>query len=554
MKGLYIEFKKQRSSGLSLRTICDNLNTTYHKSRMLNSEYVKELHCGKRVVVEAPELASTPAASKPEKKKPIRLTSVTERQSLLKPGIVHRLIITSAQDDTPIFSAFWVNLLAYMKFLGAQLFVGGYTYQLGLYEDHAIATASYAPELAPYVAFERTRLLGDLLYVGDANVLPTTANPLAGWMTANRGGHVIIPHARVALDSIPRMQAAEPHYAISTGTVTMPSYTPRAAGRKSLFHHTFGALLVEVDTDGQCFFRHLLAAEDGSFQDLTNFVKDGTVCPDARDIESIVWGDIHTAQLNAEHARRSFGYDVKAHTRTSSSSMLDALQPRYQCVHDVLDFKARNHHGINDPHQRSLNASTGDVSVEDELDEVAEFVAAIQRDWCRTAIIESNHDCAIARWLKDPQGQFDVENAHLWHNLNCRWHGAYRQGDLRYNVVRDALGLFGLEESEQLDYVVHGESYEIAGIEHGLHGDVGVNGARGSAAGLRKMAPKINAGHTHTPRILDGYYSAGVNGNLRMGYNETGPTTWAYADIVTYVSGKRTIINKAADGRWRVTP
>jgi hypothetical protein len=551
MRDHYSEFRSQRALGLSLRTICDNTGITYYRSRQFESIYLKEIHSGKPAVVEEPKAAAK-AAQKPEKKKPVRITAVNERQALLKKGIVHRVIITSAQDDTPIFTAFWTNLLAYMKFLGAQLFVGGYTYQLGLYEDHAIATASYAPELAPYLAFERTRLLDDLLYVGDANVLPTTANPLNGWMTANRGGHVIIPHARVALDSIPRMQAAEPHFAISTGTVTMPSYTPRAAGRKSLFHHTFGALLIEIDTDGQCFFRHLLAAEDGSFQDLTHFIDGGVVYPDSRDVICIVWGDIHTRQLNRQHALKSFGYDTTTRGTVKSSSMLNALRPMYQCFHDVLDFRARNHHGICDPHQRSLNACTDNESVEDELDEVAKFVAAVQRDWCRTAIIESNHDCALARWLKDPQGQFDAENAYLWHHLNGRWHGAYRQGDLRYNVVRDALAIFGLEESDTLDYVVHGESYEIAGIEHGLHGDVGINGARGSAAGLRKMAPKINAGHTHTPRILDGYYSAGVNGNLKMGYNESGPTTWAYADIVTYASGKRTIINKTSDGRWRV--
>ncbi|MBR7551116.1 hypothetical protein KC220_21495, partial [Mycobacterium tuberculosis] len=73
--------------------------------------YLKAVHSGRKAVVadETPE--PKPEAQKPEKKKPVRLTSVTERQELLKRGIVHRLIITSAQDDTPIFTAFWVNLL-----------------------------------------------------------------------------------------------------------------------------------------------------------------------------------------------------------------------------------------------------------------------------------------------------------------------------------------------------------------------------------------------------------------------------------------------------------
>lgn len=63
-----------------------------------------------------------------------------------------------------------------------------------------------------------------------------------GWTTANRGQQVIVPHARVALESIPRMQGQPPRFAVSTGTITQPSYTPRASGRKALFHHTYGAL------------------------------------------------------------------------------------------------------------------------------------------------------------------------------------------------------------------------------------------------------------------------------------------------------------------------
>lgn len=118
---------------------------------------------------------------------------------------------------------------------------------------------------------------GDVLIVSDANVLPTTANPLQGWLTANRGDHVVIPHARVALQSIPRMQSAPPRYCISTGTVTRPSYTPRAAGRKALFHHTYGALLLEFDVDGEVFPRHLLADDEGDFQDLNIKVANGVV-------------------------------------------------------------------------------------------------------------------------------------------------------------------------------------------------------------------------------------------------------------------------------------
>ncbi|MDX1072488.1 hypothetical protein GOL32_28980 [Sinorhizobium medicae] len=125
-------------------------------------------------------------------------------------GKVHRFILSSAQDDTPVFVPFWRNLLAYSEYLDADIGLGGYTFQLGLYEDHTVATAVYAPELHGYLSFDRTHITDNLLWIGDANVLPTTANPLNGWTTANRGQQVIVPHARVALESIPRMQGQPP--------------------------------------------------------------------------------------------------------------------------------------------------------------------------------------------------------------------------------------------------------------------------------------------------------------------------------------------------------
>ena len=42
-----------------------------------------------------------------------------------------------------------------------------------------------------------------------------------------------------------------PRYVQSTGCCTLPNYTPRASGRRALFHHTYGALLFEIDVDGE---------------------------------------------------------------------------------------------------------------------------------------------------------------------------------------------------------------------------------------------------------------------------------------------------------------
>lgn len=63
------------------------------------------------------------------------------------------------------------------------------------------------------------------------------------------------------------------------------------------------------------------------------------------------------------------------------------------------------------------------------------------------------------------------------------------------------------------------------------------------------FAPKTSSGHTHTPKVVEGVYVAGVGANLDQGYNR-GPTTWAHAHIVQYDNGKRAILIMSENDRY----
>jgi hypothetical protein len=496
----------------------------------------------------APETVETQSENtKSEKPKPPRLTKIVTRDLGLEPGKVHRLIITAAQDDTPEFEYFFIGLERYASVLNAHLITTGLTYQKGLYEDHAIETGCYSERVAKYLVTERLHITKDILLISDANVLPTTANPLAGWQQANHGNHVIVPSTRIALESIQRMQSASPRFAVSTGCCTLPSYTPRAAGRKALWHHTFAALLVEIDTDGEVFFRHLIADADGSFQDLNIIVSGDDISGDGV-VEAISWGDIHHEQLDPSIALASFGYDVAKKKIVTRRNLLDYLQPRYQFLHDTIDFRRRNHHDIHDPHNRARIAAKTNGSVEDEVREAANFVNVVSRDWCRTVVVESNHDAALAKWLKNPDGQEDAQNAYYWHRLNWVWHSAIREGDDAFNPVHEALRLGGM--ADHIDFVGSGESFVVLDIEHGLHGDIGVGGSRGSPNQFRRFGVRTTTGHTHSPSIMDGSYVSGVSAKLYQGYNK-GPTRWAHAHTILLPNGKRVLLTLAADGRFK---
>jgi len=490
----------------------------------------------------------TPKAEKAEKPKPVRLTKIPVTHANLEPGKVHRFIITAAQDDTPKFEAFWTSLQTYARVMNASFITCGLTYQKGLFEDHAIDTATYDKDVSQYLQVERIQLTDDVLIICDANVLPTTANPLAGWQTANRGGHVIIPSTRVALESIGRMQGEEPKFAISTGCCTLPSYTPRAAGRKAMFHHTYGALLIEIDADGTMFPHHLLPDETGAFQHFDRFV-DGETITVGNQIEALVV-EPHVEQLDPAIAFATWGICTQTNEIVTDDCLAGYLRPKRQIVHDTLDFRRRNHHDIHDPHNMARIHATTNSNVESEVQEAAAFVNAITRDGCRTTIVQSNHDSALTKWLKNPDGMFDPENAYYWHRLNSVWHDAIRRREAGFNTVHEAFRLAGLDD--HIDFVAAGESFLILDIEHGLHGDIGMNGSRGSPAQYRRFGRRTSTGHTHSPFIIDGAYGAGVAAMLLQAYNP-GPTRWAHAYIMLYPNGKRGIVFMAADGRFQAT-
>jgi hypothetical protein len=216
-------------------------------------------------------------------------------------------------------------------------------------------------------------------------------------------------------------------------------------------------------------------------------------------------------------------------------------------MHDSLDFRRRNHHGIKDPHERARVRQATNDNVQSEVAAAAGFINACTRDWCTTVMVESNHDAALAKWLASPEGQLDAENAYYWHYLNAVWHGSIREG-AEVNVVETAMR--GVDLLDEVQFVPSGGSFVLADVECGMHGDLGVGGSRGSPNQYRRFGPKTSTGHTHTPKIVEGVFVAGVSAKLDQGYNK-GPTTWAHAHIVLYASGKRALILMSADGRFR---
>jgi hypothetical protein len=236
--------------------------------------------------------------------------------------------------------------------------------------------------------------------------------------------------------------------------------------------------------------------------------------------------------------------------------MLDELRPAHQVLHDVIDFRSRNHHEIRDPLEGFRKWKGGLDSVSDEVDECVRFmVDEAVRPWLRTHVAPSNHHEALLRWLKEADWQRDPVNAVFYHRA---WL-ALLEGDADRDVFEWACKSKVRNEADflrlsRVRFLRDDQSFVIAkeadgGVEVGMHGHLGPNGARGNARAFARLGRRVTIGHMHSACILLGVYVAGTSTRLRVGYNR-GPSSWSHSVVIHYPEGTRTMVT-VWNGRWR---
>jgi hypothetical protein len=512
-------------------------------------------HGGARAAERAEGLAhdSVGHAARRAKKRMEKGKAAAEPAPLPK---VARYLLTAAQDDTEIHSGFWANLLAYAGAIGARVIVGGFTYQKGLYEDHATRTAAFRSEVQPFLEHENVDL-GPLIFFAKMNTLPTAVKPLSGLETMARGKFGVFPHAKVQLVSVPSLTSGLGYaHQMTTGACTVANYVEKKAGLKAEFHHQIGATLVEIDDAGRVFCRQIVATDDGSFQDLEAAARNGAVTYGHR-VEAITWGDIHREKLDPVVARACWGINLESEAVVDGDNMLDVLRPRHQFFHDLLDFEARNHHRKGDHHFRFRMIQRGTDRVEDAIEACGRLLRLAERPWSTSVVVPSNHHDALERWLREADPREDAANALFWFRANTAIYEAIEREEPAFDVFRWALARSDARAMEDIVFPPRGGSYIVCqasgGIECAFHGDQGVNGARGSPQNLTRVAVRMNTGHTHSASIMDGVYTGGLCGLMDQGYNNEALSSWSHTQIVTYPNGRRSLVT-IVDGKWRAAP
>ncbi len=462
---------------------------------------------------------------------------------------VARYILTSAQNNTKVHPQVWKNLMALAKHYKADVLVSRFVYNKhsmagkankpGYVADGATDEYGdlwYDPKITPYLSDERIEIAPNLMWCGEMNIIPTAARPLSGLesYTGRRSG--IFPHVKIAMESVASGKFEDTKFNYTTGTVTQLNYIHRKAGLKAEFHHCYGALLVEVDSKGHWWVRQLNADDRGVIYDLNIRAAAGKVTK-GHSVEAINWGDIHEAEIDPIVKKVCF----------AKGGMLDKLKPKHQFMHDLFSMLRRNHHDAKNAHRMFEIHAKGLDKVEEEVRDSATFLAETSRPWCKTVVVDSNHDNALEKWLREADYKKDPPNAVFFLQCQLRKYESLARHDEDYHLLEDVLTDYA--EIDHVEFLRPDESYLIAGgIECGMHGHLGINGSRGTPQGFTKMGRKANTGHTHSAGIRDGVFTSGHCSVKDMGYN-VGPGSWSQSHIVTYASGKRAIITQYA-GKW----
>ena len=478
------------------------------------------------------------------------------------------LIVTSAQDGVAVHERFLRNLEAYRDWAGdrgsAELIVAGYTYNKGMSQSawdksdpvfldagalHAIDDRDlrrivfFDSRVESYWADHRIELDDRLDIAGEMNTIPTAVTPLSGLAAYTGPRWGVFPHAKQQLESIPRLPGERYKANLTTGSCTPPSYIARKAGLKAEPHHMLGAAIIECLPDGTTFCRTITAdAETGDFYDLDRRVVGGVVTEGHR-VSAIAYGDIHHEKIDPDVAAATWGYFPEHGTIVPSwakESLFERLRPEHQFFHDLSDFAPRNHHNVADPFFMIATHWNGACNVAHELKRCAGFLEATRRDWCKSVVVQSNHDNAFARWLRDADWKRDPENAPFYLERASKVARHIADKGTEPPIFEITLREMSEDHLKGVAFVSEDDSFVVHGVEHSQHGHLGPNGARGSALGLSRMAMPLTIGHGHAPAIRDGLFMSGAC-SLEMGYNK-GPTGWAIAHTILHQDGARQML------------
>lgn len=432
-------------------------------------------------------------------------------------------LITWAQNNTPIHTNFFKNLLAYNDFLGGGLHViaGRYKNPTSIF-NNAKDPDVWDKSVLEYLVATRNNISNNVTVFGDIKIQPTAVNPMSDLQGLCYSTSCVFGSPKVQLQPIPVVYGNKPRIMLTTGACTLKNYTDSKAGKKGEFHHTYGAVIVEVKDKDTVFFRQITAKNNGDFNDLYWNVSGGEVTRN-NNIEAIVYGDLHCGQHDPQ---------VISETR---DKILKKLNPNNIVLHDTFSGQSINPHENKDPFLLFGKQIHGEDDLGKEINEMMNLLKDFE-GYNNVVIVRSNHDDFLDRWIKneDWKKQPTMKNSRLYMKFSDMLLAQYEKDP--YKVTGIIPQLIN-EKFPKFITLGLNDSYVVKGFELGMHGHLGVNGAKGGAESFRKLNTKMISAHTHSTFRKDGLLVCGTSTYLRLNYTN-GPSSWTQGHVIIDKYGK----------------
>ncbi len=444
-----------------------------------------------------------------------------------------RFIVTSATNNSGRIKNGWESLKQYSRHLGAELIVMPVHYKnVSAYTGNQEYRKWWAKDVEPHIVTKDAYLGGGVQLMVEKPIQATAVNPLSGMQAIGGNRTCIYGHPQIAMMAVPAPASKMPKRIWTTGSVTQKNYSSTKAGAKGQFHHTFGALMVEV-VGKRCFIRVLGIDGKGEFYDLDKHVTPNGVTK-GHSIDTLTTGDEHELFMCPK---------VKKATYTAKGSIVNNLKPSVIVRHDILDGYAGSHHHIHEPLVQFRKHHLGLNDYRAELDRLVKHLDDTTPKGVTNWIVPSNHHDHLDKWLTKADANKDHVNSILISELQM----GVRKAILAGKSV-NALELYLKPRVKaSCKFLDRNKPAMRKGIDHSQHGDVGANGSRGSAAGIAKTTHKATIGHSHTACIEKSVYQVGTSTG-RLEY-ERGLSSHTNTHVIQYANGKRTIID-IIDGEY----
>lgn len=442
-----------------------------------------------------------------------------------------RFIITWGQNNTNVHDGFYQNIEAYAKYINADIHI-----ILGRYKNPTnVGEATnrendtfWVPEIEKYADANRHNVHKYLSILSDVKIQPTATNPMSGLQGMSGINSCIFGSPKVQLEMIPVLDSKMPKMMLTTGSVTKNNYSDSKSGKKGEFHHVYGFVIVEIKDNEKFFVRQVTANDKtGDFSDLCHKVSKGKVQKIDK-ISAIVLGDLHYGH----HDDVVLNQTVK---------MLEKLKPQHVVLHDVFDGTSINHHEMKNPFMQYAKEVHGTNSLKKEVNNMLDGLKVFEK-FPKVVIVRSNHDDFVDRWLmnEDWKRQPTSKNSPEYMRYSGMLLEQYANNP---HDVKGVIPALINERYPKFITLTRSATYKVNKWELGQHGDVGSNGSRGSLMQFRRLNTKVVVGHYHSPGRKDGAISVGTSTKLRVGYNNSGSSTWLQSHVIIHEDGKAQHIN-----------